>query len=95
MESFLNGRNEQPKAGVAVKKRPGLEVANMHVPEPGSANEDPSGGPELHTVSEGENQPTVQLLMEDDEVKKILIKCTCGQNIELNCESLGARRSKG
>ena len=94
MESFLNGRNEQPKVGVAVKKRPGLEMANMHVPEPGSANQADEDSPELHTVCEGENTPTVQLLMENDEVKKILIKCTCGQNIELSCESMGARLSK-
>ncbi|MGB0370055.1 MAG: hypothetical protein ACPGN3_01800 [Opitutales bacterium] len=94
MESFLNGRTEQPKAVVKVKKKSGLEASNMRVPEPGSALDPSANGEHLETISEGEHAPTIQLVMEDEEVKKILVKCSCGQNIELVCESLGARRTK-
>ncbi|MEM7672509.1 MAG: hypothetical protein AAF212_04130 [Verrucomicrobiota bacterium] len=94
MESFLNGRTEQPKAVVKVKKKSGLESSNLRVPEPGSALDKAGNSQQLETISEGENVPTVQLVMEDEEVKKILIQCTCGQKIELVCESLGARRVK-
>ena len=94
MESFLNGRTEQPKAKISVKKPSGLESANMRVPEPGSALDTKGLEEEIHTLAEGEHTPTVQVVMEDDEVKKILVKCSCGQNIELSCKSVGAKRAR-
>lgn len=41
---------------------------------------------ELITKPEAAEIPKVQMITEDGSVKKILIECTCGKCLELECE---------
>lgn len=37
-------------------------------------------------VAEGHSVPKVQLLMDDGKVSRIVVTCSCGEQIELECQ---------
>ncbi|HCJ12047.1 MAG: hypothetical protein A2Y14_02060 [Verrucomicrobia bacterium GWF2_51_19] len=81
MDSFLKNRG---KGNVFVAKKLSLSASKQT----------PAG---LRPLSEktlkistpaalGQDTPAIQVVTENDIVKKILIDCTCGKHIELQCE---------
>ncbi|HUI06947.1 MAG TPA: hypothetical protein VL486_08055 [Verrucomicrobiae bacterium] len=53
-----------------------------------NASADPSSSASLatHAAHSAEDQPTVTLKRDGDRVTHIVVRCTCGQVMELACE---------
>ena len=62
-----------------------LAIPALHLPAGvagGQARKRPGSGPEITEVPAG---PTVEVVKEGDKVARLIVTCSCGQKIEVDC----------
>lgn len=72
MKSFLHGR--QVQKGEALRSLSTPAPAAGAKLQAGAAHHDPSAG-----------TPTIECIKEGDKVVRLIVTCTCGEKIEIDC----------
>ncbi|PTY08780.1 hypothetical protein DB347_04195 [Opitutaceae bacterium EW11] len=74
MKPFLSGRAQVPNASLqssfASVRESGIRVV---------------GHSHVKTGAEGDAQPTVECVKQGDKVVRLIVTCTCGEKIEIDC----------
>ena len=82
MQDFLEGRLScPPHTGPSPEADPGF--TGMDAPQPPRAA--PAPAPHSHTRPVPGGTPDIQLVKEDGQIRKIIVLCSCGERIELEC----------
>ena len=75
MNSFLQG-----KKSLAVAPLRGITATHLSSSTAAATAPRPATAPESHSGS-----PTVELVKEGDKVVRIVVVCTCGERVEIDC----------
>jgi hypothetical protein len=73
MKSFLSGRQQIPGGGLQPMSNAVAKPANSALPN------------HLHGDSASSGGATVQCIKQGDQIVKLIVTCTCGEKIEIDC----------
>jgi hypothetical protein len=83
MQDFLHGRLScSPQSGTKTEGGPGFVGMAQTVPGASSLSHAHSAGGARAASSQ---EPDIQLIQENGQLKRIVVVCSCGERIELEC----------